>query len=47
MPPEGDLGHGAFHRWKGNGKKSTVGHLNPYDSDVDSEVSFSHSTSIY
>lgn len=33
----GDLGHTTFSTWKGNGKKSTMGHLSPYDSDMGSE----------
>lgn len=37
---EGDLGHGTFSRWKGSGKKLTVGHLSLYDSNLDSEIPF-------
>lgn len=36
----GDLGHAAFSRGKGNGKKPTLGDLSPYDSDMSSDVSF-------
>lgn len=40
------LGQVAVSRWKGERRKSTGRHLSPYDSDVSSEISRSHSPNI-
>lgn len=47
VPSGGDLGRAAFSRWKGDGKKPTMGHPSPYVSDMNSEVSLIQSFNEY